>query len=219
MDIPNNWSFDDKSIANGIDHHITEQLPWYPLALDMTVHLARCYLGENSTLVDLGCSTGGVTRALKPAIIARNVECYSYDCAQEMVDRFTGIGKIECMDMRETSSIPSFNVAILMLSLMFTDIKGRESYLRELEDKCRPGGAIIILDKVVLPEWGYLGQNITDMTTVFKKNSGVSAEDIIKKHLSLRGVQRPTPERVFLNKGFSKWFQFGEFAGYIKEVT
>jgi tRNA (cmo5U34)-methyltransferase len=218
MKIPENWDFNNKETVSCIDEHIPSELPWYPLALNMACFLARCYLGNGSSIIDLGCSTGAVTRHLSETINDRKVSCLSIDSSENMVSEFSGLGIVKCGDMRNHESIPEFDVAILMLSLMFTRADGRSDYLHNLEMKCRPGGAIIIVDKILI-EPAYLNKNLGKLTSKLKFESGVNEADILKKDLSLCGIQRPTRQEDFFFNGYEKWFQAGEFAGYIKEVN
>lgn len=218
MQIPNNWTFDTKDAATCIDSHIPSELPWYPLALDLSCFLARCYLGVNGVILDLGCSTGAVTRSLSSTIIDRDLSCFSVDSSEAMVNEFSGVGEIKHGDMRDYESLPRFNVATLMLSLMFTKTEGRSEYLKRLEGKCIPGGAIIIVDKII-SGGPYLNRNLARITTKLKLDSGVSEQNIIKKDMSLCGIQRATKDEIFSSNGYVKWFQVGEFAGYIKEVN
>jgi tRNA (cmo5U34)-methyltransferase len=50
-----------------------------------------------------------------------------------------------------------------------------------------------------------------------KVATGVPAEAIVKKELSLAGAQRPIDpfSLLFLDKGVKEIFRFGEFAGWV----
>jgi len=52
--VPDNWSFDAPTIAEGFDDHVREQLPFYELATAAVVDLARLHLPADGVLVDLG---------------------------------------------------------------------------------------------------------------------------------------------------------------------
>ena len=41
MDIPTNWTFETSGVAKGFDRHVREQLPWYDLATNAILHVAR----------------------------------------------------------------------------------------------------------------------------------------------------------------------------------
>lgn len=218
MHIPTNWTFNNPDIAENFDAHVIEQLPWYPMATDLICHLARCFLQDNAVLVDLGCSTGMITRKLADVIEDRNIKAVSVDNSREMIDNFQGVGKAFYGDMMSLDLYPEFDVCILCLSLMFTEVSKRKQFLRGLAAKTKAGGVIIILDKIEPPA-GYLGTCINRMSIKNKYESGVEAKAIIDKELSLCGAQRPATEGLFDQFGlhFQQFFRVGDFVGYIWE--
>ena len=62
MQIPSegSWSFDADGIADAFDDHVREQLPWYDLATDALIHIARHYIPEGGIVYDIGASTGNM---------------------------------------------------------------------------------------------------------------------------------------------------------------
>lgn len=216
MIIPDEWTFKNKDVASNFDNHVAEQLPWYYMAQSMAAHLIRCYLPYDGILIDLGCSTGGITKAVSDVIKARNVSALSIDNSKEMIDIFDGPGKALLGDMADKSLFDSFDVCCVFLSIMFMPVKDRESFIDSLILRKQEGGAIIIVDKAVQVS-GYLGTSISRLTISNKINGKNSAEDILKKELSLCGVQRPIDPDLLESRGFIKWLQIGEFIGWIKE--
>ncbi len=219
MHIPTNWTFNNPDIAENFDAHVIEQLPWYPMATDLICHLARCFLQDHSVLVDLGCSTGMITRKLADVIKDRKIKAISVDNSKEMIENFQGVGKAFYGDMMSLDLYPAFDVCILCLSLMFTDVSKRKPFLKGLAGKTKVGGVIIILDKIEPPA-GYLGTCINRMSIKNKYESGVEAKAIIDKELSLCGAQRPATEGLFDQFGlhFQQFFRVGDFVGYIWEA-
>ncbi len=218
MHIPTNWTFKNLDIAENFDAHVIEQLPWDPMATDLICHLARCFLQDNAVLVDLGCSTGTITRKLADVIEDRNIKAVSVDNSREMIENFQGVGEAFYGDMMSLDLYPEFDVCILCLSLMFTEVSKRKQFIRGLAAKTKAGGVIIILDKIEPPA-GYLGTCINRMSIKNKYESGVEAKAIIDKELSLCGAQRPATEGLFDQFGlhFQQFFRVGDFVGYIWE--
>ncbi len=217
MEVPNNWTFKSDTIAENFDEHVSEQLPWYRMAVDLTAHIARCYLGDNSILIDLGCSTGAITQALSSTIEDRSIKCCSIDNSEQMIENFQGVGLAKCADMLDTEKLPKFDVCVIFLALMFTDVKQRAEFLCALEKKANPGGCIIIVDRFI-PLDGYLGLSISRMSIKNKFDAGAKPDQIIKKELSLCGVQRPSDHALMIDHGFKQWLQVGDFCGYAKET-
>ena len=216
MQIPENWNFKNKSVADNFDNHVAEQLPWYHMAQNMAAHLLRSYLGNKSVLLDVGCSTGGITKSLKKTLSDRECYALSLDISQEMIDNFDGYGDSVCCDAMSDEAIIEFDACCVFLTLMFLPVKDRFDFIQNLIDKANKGGVIIIVDKVEQIK-GYLGTSISRMTLSNKLDGGANPKEILEKELSLCGAQRPIDSGLLEGLGFIKWFQAGDFAGWAYE--
>ena len=127
---------------------------------------------------------------------------------------YSGPGKIVVADIAEIE-FEQFDVAISFLCLMFLTIKARAVVLERLVNKCRPGGAIIIVDKLENCG-GYVGTILSRLAMAGKLAAGIDAGQIIAKEMSLAGIQRPLSESELPN-GAQRLFQFGDFVGWIIE--
>ncbi len=213
MMIPKDWTFKSSDVAEGFDTHVREQLPWYNIASSMTAHFARNYLPENGVLLDLGCSTGNVSDSCRETITNRNVSVVNVDNSEEMAELFRGVGEVTIANI-ENFEIPEFDVCVMFLSMMFVPVNSRSALVMNLMNKTRKGGLVLIVDKMESFS-GYSGQVINRLSLVNKLDAGAKPDDVLAKELSLSGVQRPiNPE---LLKSFTKWFQIGEFCGYLFE--
>lgn len=216
MKIPSSWTFNNLDVADNFDNHVREQLPWYPMVSDMITHIATSYLQENNTMLDLGCSLGEVSKRLAPVIRDRSIYVKSIDSSKEMIERFSGIGDVSLGFIEDSVKLPLFHVCVLMLSLMFTPFSKRKEILNNLINKCHVGGCIVLVDKFE-QYGGYLGSVLSRMSIRNKMSAGVDSCYILEKEMSLCGVQRPTSEGLMIELGFIKWFQVGDFSGYIFE--
>lgn len=213
MMIPKDWTFKSSDVAEGFDTHVREQLPWYNIASSMTAHFARNYLPENGVLLDLGCSTGNVSDSCRETITNRNVSVVNVDNSEEMAELFRGVGEVTIANI-ENFEIPEFDVCVMFLSMMFVPVNSRSALIMELMKNTRKGGLVLIVDKMDSFS-GYSGQVINRLSLVNKLDAGAKPDDVLAKELSLSGVQRPiNPE---LLSSFTKWFQIGEFCGYLYE--
>ncbi|CAH7002261.1 tRNA (Cmo5U34)-methyltransferase [Vibrio chagasii] len=213
MMIPKDWTFKNSDVAEGFDTHVREQLPWYNIASSMTAHFARNYLPENGVLLDLGCSTGNVSDSCRETITNRNVSVVNVDNSEEMAELFRGVGEVTIANI-ENFEIPEFDVCVMFLSMMFVPVNSRSALIMELMKNTRKGGLVLIVDKMESFS-GYSGQVINRLSLVNKLDAGAKPDEVLAKELSLSGVQRPiNPE---LLNSFTKWFQIGEFCGYLYE--
>jgi tRNA (cmo5U34)-methyltransferase len=201
------WTFDNLDF----DKHVREQLPWYDLATEAVVFMARQYLPTSGGFIyDIGASTGNITRNMKDLIKSRNAEVVSIEPNESLVDNFNGWGDI-CICNAEDYEYEKFDVAILFLTLMFVPVNRREGIITSLKHNMRKGGVIIIVDKVT-DSSGYFATCIKRMTMYFKQKF-VGTEDIIAKEISLSGVQRP------VKRDGKLFFKFGEFEGWVIEAS
>ena len=212
MDIPDNWTFKTKEIAQGFDNHVREQLPWYDLATDAVAHIARHYIPTDGLVYDIGASTGNIGNSIRDIIEDRHCTFVAIEESQEMANQYRGPGRIVVADAAEYDYEP-FDFAVCFLLVMFLPIHRRRGFLNELKRKLRPGGAIVIVDKVTTPG-GYAGTVLRRMAMKFKLDAGVDAESVLKKELSLAGYQRPIDPSI-LDIRAVQFLQFGEFCGWI----
>lgn len=214
MEIPTNWTFETAGVAAGFDRHVREQLPWYDLATNAVTHIARHYIPEGGLVYDLGAATGNIARALEPVLEDRGASMLSIEPSVEMVKLFQGPGQVVCAKAEDVD-FEGFDLAVCFLTLMFIDPRKRRELMGNLRHACRPGGAIIVFDKIE-SAGGYLSTVFYRLTLAGKKAAGVPANEIIEKELSLCGVQRPITEDQ-LGGDFHQWFKFGDFVGYLIE--
>lgn len=209
------WTFKNPQIAAHFDRHVREQLPWYDLATGLVAHVGRHYLTESGTAIDIGASTGNVGRALADTLDARKVRLIALDNAADMLDRYSGPGEPVVADARAfdyAAERPDLIAAFLVL--MFVPVADRAALLARLKDAVRPGGAVIVFDKMAA-RGGHVGSVIYRMTLAAKYEAGALPDEIIAKELSLAGVQRPMEEAELA--GFEPIFRFGDFAGWLYE--
>ncbi|WP_036018266.1 class I SAM-dependent methyltransferase [Paraburkholderia mimosarum] len=219
MEIPSEWTFRSNEVAGHFDAHVREQLPWYDLTTEAVAHFARHYIPEAGRVYDVGCSTGNIGRALASTLESRRAEFVALDSSQEMTERYSGPGKCVCADAL-AYAFEEFDVAICFLVLMFIAPGKRREFLRSLCNKLRPGGALIVFDKMDCAGGGYLSTAMHRLTMAGKLRGGASAAEIIAKELSISGVQRPLPWHFMTMAcpNAVEVFRFGEFAGWVIEA-
>lgn len=217
LSIPREWTFRSKNVAEHFDRHVRESLPWYDMATGAVAHFARHYVPAGGTVVDVGCSTGNVGRALAPMLAARDASLIGVDNSSEMARVYEAPGQFIVKDAREFDfARHAPDLVICFLSLMFVPVADRAPLVEKIVDAVRLGGAVIVFDKFE-PRQGYLGTVNYRLTLAAKYEAGAAADEIIRKELSIAGVQRPM--RVVDLPGFVEVFRFGDFAGFVREKT
>jgi tRNA (cmo5U34)-methyltransferase len=132
-----------------------------------------------------------------------------------MAERYAGPPELVVADA-VTFEYQPFDFAVCFLVLMFLPVTTRAEFLRRLASLTKPGGALVIVDKVQMPP-GYVGTAFSRLTLQQKLAVGARPEDILRKELSLAGYQRPLDPRMFPSSART-FFQVGEFVGWIIEA-
>lgn len=217
-DVPANWTFENQKVAEGFQRHVREQLPWYDMATGVVAHIARHYISEGGLVYDIGASIGNVGNAISGVMAARKAKLVPIESSEEMVKLYRGPGQVIHADAL-TYKYEPFDCAILFLVCMFMPVDKRGAWLKDLASKIKPGGCIILFDKILTHDRPYIGTILRRLTLAGKVAAGTSADEIINKELSLGGVQRPMSQYILetLTPSAVKVFQFGEFAGYVIE--
>lgn len=214
MEIPTDWTFHNRSVADNFDRHVREQLPWYDMATGLVAHFGRHYLPSGGLMYDIGASTGNITLHLKKEIEKRKVRAVSLDNSEEMATVWRGCGEFVVADASAYEYQP-FDFATCFLLLMFLPWEQQRLLLQKLHKQIKPGGCLIIFDKTETFD-GYLGTVAHRLTLAGKVATGVPADEIVKKELSLAGIQRPIDPAYLLFQQYesAEVFRFGEFAGW-----
>lgn len=208
------WTFKASDVAGEFDRHVREQLPWYDIATGAMAHVARHYLPRGGRMIDVGCATGNVGRALADVIAERDVDLIGIDDSPEMAERYAGPGRVVTADAAQYHYAEPADLIVSFLTLMFVPVAARRELVQRWRSTLRPGGGIIVFDKRVAGR-GYPATALWRLALAGKVANGVDAREIVEKELSLRGVQRPICPSIL--QPAVEFFRFGEFSGWLME--
>ncbi len=214
LQVPRHWTFRSRAVAQHFNAHVREQLPWYDLATGAVAHLGRHYIPRGGTVYDIGASTGNIGLALKETLDQRQARFVAIEESREMADRYQGPPELVVADA-VTFDYRPFDFAVCFLVVMFLPVPLRASFLRRITGLIRPGGALVIVDKINTPT-GYVGTALRRLAMSWKVESGTDPSDIVRKELSLAGYQRPLNPKM-LPRDARPFFQLGEFVGWVIE--
>ena len=210
------WSFDADGVADAFDDHVREQLPWYDLATDALVHIARHYIPEDGLVYDVGASTGNVGRAIQSILKDRGARLVAIEKSKEMAARYSGPQDLVVADAIDFDFEP-FDFAVVFLAAIFMPVSKRQQLLNNLLSSVKEGGAIVIVERMEAGS-GYISTINARLTLANKLKSGATADDIVAKELSLSGVQRPMSYKEMPAQAV-EFFRLGDFVGWIIEAT
>ena len=196
--------------------------------------LAERYCGAGSTIYDLGASLGGASFAVAQQLPHDDYRIIAIDNSEAMTSRLSAklaalgelggkeTSRIECRheDLRD-SKIEDASMVILNFTLQFIEPAAREALMRKIYDGMRPGGLLIISEKIQFPDPA-LNELFIDLYHRFKETQGYSKLEISQKRAALENVLIPetlAAHRERLNgAGFHSvdtWFQCFNFASMV----
>jgi tRNA (cmo5U34)-methyltransferase len=225
------WTFKSKNIAEHFDDHVAHSVPLYNEIQRMTIELSNFFLRNNDTVLDLGVSTGTTIKNIDRKSPRKNLKFIGVDESEEMLEvakrNLSGIKNIELIktdlnygfdDVKLTGK--TISLAISLFTLQFIHLEHREFLLRRIYQALRPGGALILVEKVVGSN-AQFNEIMIDLYQDMKIRNGLNPIDNQKKSKSLRGIMSPISveaNELLLRKcGFIsidtifKWYNFTGF--------
>lgn len=245
--LPGSFRFDEQ-VVEVFPDMIDRSVPGYALIVPMIGQLARRYVQPYSTVHDLGCSLGAVTLAVRAALSGRGdlqgVRLVATDNAVAMVDRLRTLldaaavpvlapgeapladqelpVELRQVDIRDTP-IEAASLVVLNFTLQFLDTGDRDRLLRRVREGLRPGGVLILAEKVRFDEPA-TAERQTDWHHDYKRLQGYSELEIARKRTALEKVLLAESEAEHLARlrrsGFARvtrWFQCFGFHAWLAE--
>ncbi|HCE40984.1 MAG: carboxy-S-adenosyl-L-methionine synthase CmoA [Alcanivorax sp.] len=212
------------------DDMLDRSIPQYGELQRMIGELAGELATPGSRVYDLGCSTGITLNSLYHAV-APDVELVGMDYSQAMLEKARanlagpfeeGRLRFEHGDLNDGVRIENASVVVLNLTLQFVRPMNREALLRSVVDGLRPGGALILVEKVLGSD-AFLNRLWIKLYYDMKKRNGYSETEIAQKREALENVlipYRPDENIKILKRSgldnvdmFFKWYNFAGFLG------
>ncbi|QIL89031.1 carboxy-S-adenosyl-L-methionine synthase CmoA [Microbulbifer sp. SH-1] len=219
----------DQSVVEVFPDMIQRSVPGYTTIVAMIGTLAERYAQAGSRCYDLGSSLCAATLAMRHRIPAADCEIIAVDNSPAMIERARTVlaadsGQIPvqlvCDDLQNVA-IDNASVVVLNFTLQFIPTDEREAILQKIHDGLRPGGVLILSEKVAFSDVDH-HELMIDLHHSFKAANGYSALEIAQKRSALENVLIPETlqeHRARLkNVGFSSvdvWFQCFNFASLI----
>jgi tRNA (cmo5U34)-methyltransferase len=222
------WEF-DSNVTQVFDDMLQRSIPQYEVMRQTVFELACAYVKDDEVIVDLGCSRG---EALAPFV--RKFGSYNRYVGVEVSppmleaarERFAGLIQaglvdIRAMDLRTEYPPAKACVTLCVLTLQFTPIEHRQRILRRIYQHTKPGGALILVEKI-LGATADIDTLMVDRYYTMKAEHGYTQEQIERKRLSLEGRLVPVTakwnEELLHTAGFGQvdcFWRWMNFAAWI----
>lgn len=209
------WAF-DADVAAKFDDMLGRSIPGYLQMRELVFDLGKCFIKDDyCNIIDLGASRGESASAFIDSKEFANAQYYLSEVSEPMLDqmreRWEGRSNIHplAFDLRKNhrdiaqaiadphrymagglgDTYPTMLVQAI-LTLIFVPINFRQSIIQGVYDGLAPGGAFIMVEKV-LGNTALTQDLLVDSYHEYKNRHGYSWESIERKRAALEGVQVP----------------------------
>lgn len=218
----------DESVAKVFPDMINRSVPGYSTLVNLIGVLALRYVQPGSRIYDLGCSLGASTLSMLHHL--QGVQCHfvAVDNSPAMIERARVMlptdadVKLICADIQGVA-IEDASVVVMNYTLQFLDPEERLSILQAIYQGLRPGGILILSEKIMLPEKEQ-DDRFIELHHQFKRANGYSNLEISQKRSALEKVL--IPETMDIHKqrlqqaGFKQvdsWYQCLNFVSLLAQ--
>lgn len=193
-DYPKSFTFSPE-VAEVFDDMVTRSVPLYFETLEMTLAWCQRYSQPESTIVDIGCSTGTMID-LMLRYVDKNNQYLAIDSSSAMIDKARVKLKekslnvqFECGDACEIA-LGRPSVVIANYTLQFLSVEKRRGLINKIYHSLLPGGLFFLTEKVASNHASFHKTAIS-IHENFKKNEGYSRTEIERKKEALDNVLIP----------------------------
>jgi tRNA (cmo5U34)-methyltransferase len=192
-----NWRFRGEVVAK-FDEHVAKSVPLYHEGHELICRVSDWFVKDGSRVYDLGCSTGALTAKLaRRAAKKEKASVVGIDAESEMIGRArdriaeAGLDNVSFLvDDITQAALEPCDLVTSYYTIQFVRPSVRQQLIDRIYQSLQWGGAFLLFEKVRGND--ARSQDIlTGLYTDYKLDQGFSAEEIIGKSRSLKGVLEP----------------------------
>ncbi|HAI96696.1 MAG: methyltransferase [Cycloclasticus sp.] len=192
-----NWKFSGEASAN-FDAHVSKSVPLYTEGHQLICDLSDFFIKPDSTIYEVGCSTGSLTLKLAQHNINKpDAQFIGVDIESDMIEVANKKAldhddlNIEflCEDMINVD-MKKADMIICYYTIQFVRPSVRQDLINKLYQNLNWGGSLLLFEKVRGSDARFQDV-LTALYTDYKLRTGYTPDDIITKSRSLKGVLEP----------------------------
>jgi len=215
----------NEQVAEVFDDMLHRSVPFYKQVIEMTAEVLGGALVAGDAVYDLGCSTGTTLLQLARMLESKGLRFIGVDNSRPMLDK--ALRKAEMFSMADRIFFIEQDITrvdfsgaggiILNYTLQFIKHSLRLEFLRKIQNGLRPGGLLVLSEKVVSQDKEF-NEQFLDLYHQYKKRQGYSELEIANKREALENVLTPLSIHenmdMLVQAGFSRaetffqWFNF-----------
>jgi len=176
------------------ESHVEKSVPLYKEGHELIVNLSDYFVKNDSLCYEIGSSTGVLSYQLARHHEFRDANFIGIELEEDMVEKANSLYKSKnlsflCEDIN-TFSLEKSDLIISYYTIQFIHPKLRQELINKIYDSLNWGGAFILYEKVRANDARFQ-DIISNLYMEYKLNKGYTAEEIIGKAKSLKGVLEP----------------------------
>jgi len=178
------WAF-DKHVADKFAEEARQNIPDYERVIDLCVNFAEHFIAKSDPIIDVGCALGETLRRLH---LKGFENLAGVDNSSHMLDRvFNTPDRRVTYHLSDTFPQTDVQYGLVTANWTLHFIDRRADYLADIHDAIKPGGFLIMTDKVML------SNQVDALYKTFKRGQGLSEEYIAYKEEALKEILTSYP--------------------------
>ena len=210
--------------AEGFDTHIELSIRGYSNLIDDVLKLSEYFVEDDTKVVDIGCSTGKMLKAMiNQNSFSKRASYIGIELEEEFVAGWEEDTKPNLyfynLDVRDYN-FENCSFISSIFTLMFMPPHQRETVIKNIYNGLNSGGAFVFSEKTMADSAKI--QDIRTFTYYDYKRKSFTTDDIMDKEKTLRSMAKPNTREELLNMckaaGFSKiesFWQNHAFVGFL----
>ncbi len=188
-----NWKFSGDTVKN-FEEHIKRSIPYYDDGHKLVEDLSDFFIKDDSNVYELGSSTGRLSYNLAKKHSHKDAKFNAIEIEEDMVKEAKSRYKSKnlefiCDDI-VTMELEKSDFIISYYTTQFIHPKFRQNLIDKVYNSLEWGGAFVLFEKVRANDARF--QDITSTLYMeYKLKNGYSADEIVSKQRSLKGVLEP----------------------------
>ena len=188
-----NWKFNGEMVEH-FEEHVAKSVPLYKEGHELISKLSDYFVKDDSICYELGSSTGTLTHKLAKRHEFRQAKFIGVEIEADMVKKANELYRSSnlsfiCDDMT-TITLEKADLIVSYYTIQFIHPKLRQQLFDKIYESLNWGGAFLLYEKVRANDARFQ-DIISNLYMEYKLDQGYTAEEIIGKSKSLKGVLEP----------------------------
>ena len=166
------WRF-DKKVAKIFDDHAPRHIPDYDYIINSITSIIKNKIDVNDKILEIGCATG---KTVKKLFYNGFKNITATDCSQDMLNACP----LGLADYIKTDKVPKDRFKLILANWIIQFNQNKKDVIEDMIAALEQGGIAIISEKTT--------DTPKDLYYIWKKQQGVSEQEILEKEQSLKGV-------------------------------